>query len=64
MDDIGIREHFGNLVAMSQQQFRVPLFDMALPLFGQLDLSMEPRAGKATDHTLSIASTNRRANVQ
>jgi hypothetical protein len=64
MDHIGIHKHLGNLVAMSRQQFRVCLFDVAFPFLGQFDHGPEPRAEKATDHASSIAPTNGPANVQ
>jgi hypothetical protein len=63
-DQLRIGEDPGNFLAMSQQQFPVLFFDVALALDGQLDLGAEPRAGKPTDHVPSIASTSDPANVQ
>ena len=64
LNHVGIPEHLRELVAVSRQQFWMLLLDVALAFLGQLDLTMEPRTEKATDHAPSIASTGDPANVQ
>ena len=59
-----IGEDLGNFVAVSQQQFPVLLFDVALALDGQLDLGAKPRAGKPTDHMSWISTLDFVANAQ
>ena len=63
-DQLGIGEDLGNFVAMSQPQFSVLFFDVALPLAGQLDLGAKPGAGKPTDHMSWISTLDFAANVQ